>query len=348
MSFGLASDRAGVTRHERGVVLLQAVMLVFALFGIAAAVIDVGIARHAQLVMQGAADAAALDGMRYRDALGDEGRRERARDLVVAWFDDGFGEAGDEFGYGAGPQFELANGIGEIDASATFAVLEPYVPDLQLNLGNEEYGDLFAPSDAEFLVRLRRTPIDSPDAPFDRIAGVSSAGPPLPYLFGRGSLIGKEQRVAGITVRATAIATARPALALPSPGVATLPLLPIVIRVDRIAGTDVTAAASHVCSVPVRAGGMVGATCPRLPPLGVGFAAVSAMLDVERVVGFVIVQATSSGAQLTLTLLESRVEPHASASPRVVDCESGTYSLDDLLAANSEIPQPVLAAARTR
>jgi hypothetical protein len=348
MSFGLGSDRAGVARHERGVVLLQAVMLVFALFGIAAAVIDVGIARHAQLVMQGAADAAALDGMRYRDALGDEGRRERARDLVVAWFDDGFGEAGDELGHGAGPQVELTGGIGDFHASATFTVLEPYVPDLQLNLGNEEYGDLFAPSDAEFLVRLRRTPLDSPDAPFDRIAGVSSAGPPLPYLFGRGSLIGKEQRVAGITVRATAIATARPALALPPAAWATtsVPRLPLLIPRIAIAtgGAFDLAMVREIEQPQDRAGVFIafeGSTAPRTPT-GVGLSCVG--IDAPsgyRVAGFVIADLDAG------VLLPSSIEPHASASPRSL--AYGDYDVDALLAGMAGIESHcVLAAARAR
>ena len=47
------------------------------------------------------------------------------------------------------------------------------------------------------------------------VAGSSSTGPSIPYLFGRGSLIGAgsdTSRTDGITVRATAIANAQPAL----------------------------------------------------------------------------------------------------------------------------------------
>ena len=63
-----------------------------------------------------------------------------------------------------------------------------------------------------FLVRMRRTR----DAQgLDNLAGVSSAAAPLPVLFGSGSVIGPDSdtdptlRGEGITVRATAIASAR-------------------------------------------------------------------------------------------------------------------------------------------
>ncbi len=53
-----------------------------------------------------------------------------------------------------------------------------------------------------FLVRMRRT-----NEVFAPTSLVSSGGPPLPYLFGRGTLLDPETKARGITVRATAIAT---------------------------------------------------------------------------------------------------------------------------------------------
>lgn len=77
------------------------------------------------------------------------------------------------------------------------------------------------PTSRAFLARLRRTRLyDNGQAP-DAETGVSSAGPPVPYVFGRGGLASGgtpdpnalwNQREAGVTVRATAIADARPAL----------------------------------------------------------------------------------------------------------------------------------------
>ncbi len=83
------------------------------------------------------------------------------------------------------------------------------------------------PTANAFLVRLRRSVKPEPfqdTESLDRIPGVSSAGPTLPLLFGLGSLIQPQSdppgvRLTGITVRATAIADARPArgVGLPDP-----------------------------------------------------------------------------------------------------------------------------------
>jgi hypothetical protein len=63
-----------------------------------------------------------------------------------------------------------------------------------------------------FLVRMRRTPLWNVSGSLDDTPGVSSAGPPLPFLFGRGTSIHRQEGAAysprrdGITVRAAAIA----------------------------------------------------------------------------------------------------------------------------------------------
>jgi hypothetical protein len=70
-------------------------------------------------------------------------------------------------------------------------------------------------TDDAFLVRLRRT--NDPDG-LDQDADVSSRGEPLPLLFARASAIGGDASAAysvrrdGLTIRATAIASVRPAL----------------------------------------------------------------------------------------------------------------------------------------
>ena len=69
-------------------------------------------------------------------------------------------------------------------------------------------------SSQAFLVRMRRTPLWNVPGSWDDTPGVSSAGPTLPFLFGRGSTIYKDPtsayspRQQGLTVRATAIAAA--------------------------------------------------------------------------------------------------------------------------------------------
>ena len=77
-------------------------------------------------------------------------------------------------------------------------------------------GPIEGSSDLAFLVRLRRT---NDFNSVDNVDGVSTAGPTLPLLFGRGTTINARQpddtysiRDNGITVRATSIANARPAL----------------------------------------------------------------------------------------------------------------------------------------
>jgi hypothetical protein len=82
--------------------------------------------------------------------------------------------------------------------------------------------DFTTPEDRDnaFLVRMRRT---NNFGGLDRVDEVSSHGPPIPYLFGRGAFFpagspnradGYSPRHHGMTVRATAIADARPVLSV--------------------------------------------------------------------------------------------------------------------------------------
>ena len=61
------SRRRGPKRD--GYVLVLVVMLLFGIFAMAALVIDIGFARHAQRQMQTAVDSAALEGLRFRDQV---------------------------------------------------------------------------------------------------------------------------------------------------------------------------------------------------------------------------------------------------------------------------------------
>ncbi|MBV9122026.1 MAG: hypothetical protein JO112_01540, partial [Planctomycetes bacterium] len=94
-----------------------------------------------------------------------------------------------------------------------------------------------SPKADAFLVRLRRT---NDLQGLDNIPGVSSNGQPLPYLFGRGSLLNPEAKARGITVRATAIAQARPAVSVGVPFAELNPPLPGVtpFGLDRLALWD--------------------------------------------------------------------------------------------------------------
>ncbi|MEQ8764919.1 MAG: pilus assembly protein TadG-related protein [Planctomycetota bacterium] len=246
-------------RTEGGVVLVMFVLMSFAFLSMAALVIDVGHTILARSQMQAAAESAALDGLSNGaadPALTDIGRAEAA--LTVARH---FGEH-DGIEYSAGPNIEFEDGI-ELDGTRFRAsqlidaeTIGPYEPTpLQLNLPNLAFGDMvvgqyfdridgertqhvehsnytrddFEPesllpaptTDSALLVRMRRTGNLNID-------GISSSGPYVPFLFGRGGLMSVEdtgdqapnpgaladRRFRGTAVRATAIASLEPAMHL--------------------------------------------------------------------------------------------------------------------------------------
>jgi hypothetical protein len=188
--------------------------------------------------MQNAADAAALEGLRNRDATpttttcnptADPNLTGRCAAQTL----------GDEMN--AGPTVEMTAGIGgSIGASQIITSAGPVTPPmLQTNATNEQYGDMvsgtYCPQSQpsveyddysrndfnstcpsvdpppSFLVRLRRT--NNPQN-LDDVAGVSKNYGTIPFLFGLGTTI---PRPNGVTVRATAIANAYPALRVGAP-----------------------------------------------------------------------------------------------------------------------------------
>lgn len=171
------------------------------------------------------------------------------------------------FQLGAGPELVLSGGISDLNASQLITLPDQrtYLPSLQPNLTNQVHGDMvagtftplglaapgvedaayerndFTPSDQAgsstanaFLVRLRRT---NDFGGLDNEPGVSSFGTALPLLLGHGSTITFDPsnpnpnnysvRQHGFTVRATALADARPAMrvGLPQAATATAPPL---------------------------------------------------------------------------------------------------------------------------
>lgn len=270
--------------QRRGYVLVFFAMLSFGLMGLAALVIDIGFVRLTQRQMQTAADAAALEGMRFRDDPSvvenarDAARRQRASDVVAWTFDDDLNpdngddgafydsaypnpHAGDPYDvagrFGAGPVLKFTDGAGPAELAARQFINSPenqnsnsnigsypavpfYKPRLSLNLANALNGDMVAgeflhsdeksqefndyqrndfettgdtAGDSAFLVRLRRT---NDFQGLDNQEDVSSSGPPIPLLFGRGSLVsfldpaeGYSPRHHGMTARATSIAAVR-------------------------------------------------------------------------------------------------------------------------------------------
>ena len=252
---GLARGGAHVApRARRGAVLIFFTFFFLAFFGLFAVVVDLGIARATQLQMQTSADAAALEGLLGRDAQVEDPdltRRTSASLFASLVFDEDLDRTTgpDRFRLGAG--LVLDTGVGGVNdpAGGVLVAGAPWVPSLELNAAtNARSGDLVAgtytPFDAgdparvdwhaeaadysrpdfapgvggdAFLARLRRT---RESEPLDRVPGVSSAGPTLPYLFGLGSGALStpdpsvyDPRRDGITVRAAAIAASRPVTA---------------------------------------------------------------------------------------------------------------------------------------
>lgn len=238
------------TRPARagGAIAIQFALLAFAFFAIAAVVIDVRLASLAQQQMQAAADVAALEGLRQKGISPGTSQRTVASDTVRRFFDDDLRPAnGDPMQYGAGPLVTLTGGHAGSNGSAQLTASGVYDPVLELNAANAPWGDIvlgshdaadtahledadytrsdFAPtSDAAasaVLVRVRRT---ANATGLDRIAGVSSSGPPLPFLFGLASTMhaapgsAYDPRTRGLSVQAASIAATRRAIEVSGPG----------------------------------------------------------------------------------------------------------------------------------
>ena len=138
--------------------LVQIALIAFALSGLLSLAIDIGYARLSQSQMQNAADSAALEGLRQRDAVRNPANgnpiayasdcvRRAAANRMVHWtFDDDFDYAsGDpDYQFGGGPVLGLDDGVTNLHALQTVTVPDPHVykPDLQMNQQNAVYGDM--------------------------------------------------------------------------------------------------------------------------------------------------------------------------------------------------------------
>ena len=138
--------------------LVQVALIAFALSGMLALAVDIGFARLSQSQMQNAADSAALEGLRKRDAVRNPANgnpiafasdctRRAAANHIARWtFDDDFDPAsGDvDYQFGAGPVLDVTEGVTSVHALQTISVPDPrvYKPDLQLNQQNQVYGDM--------------------------------------------------------------------------------------------------------------------------------------------------------------------------------------------------------------
>ena len=252
---------------RRGSIMTLFAVLLFALLPLMALIIHTGFVTLTRRQMQTAVNTAAKEGLRIQFS---GGSRSDVSELLSLVFDDDLDTAADsqDMTLGAGPDITLTDGIA-INGSnfrasrqisgANLGVYTPSPPNqLQTNLGDETHGDMVAGDYDEteldhtedpdysrndfnpgvnidaFLVRMRRTN-DLDGRPPSETDGIASAGPPIPFLFGRGgstlavydasapdpnnpdpaALLNRRER--GTIVRATAIAQARPVRSVVSP-----------------------------------------------------------------------------------------------------------------------------------
>ncbi len=238
---------------QQGAILVGVAACLLGVFALLAAVIEIGAARAAQSKLQGALDSAAREGLRARDlgpAPSESQRREVARAMVRVSFDADLDLSTEDTSLviGAGSIIPIADfagigGAGGFDANS----ISTYQPDPATNLDNEIFGDMvagtyfpnwpvvenalyertdFLPSTAaasplsrSFLIRGRRT---TNSLGLDSVPDVSTSAPPLAFLFGLGTSLQPindsgnvyDPRRDGLSIRATAIADAFPALAV--------------------------------------------------------------------------------------------------------------------------------------
>lgn len=236
-------------RRQSGSVLVIFALSLLIIFALAALTIDMAIMRLSQRQMQTASDSAAVVGLSLRDTSLD--RRVAAREQVSFVFDDDFNTASDAFQFGAGPTYNRTSILGFGLDGGTINSTSVYDPVLQANAANAAHGDMLSgdyvfgqrhdegynvlnpyerddfPSGFDelasptppnsFLVRVRRTRNTSG---LDSQAGVSSSGPAIPLVFGRGTAIARaagssfDPRNDGFSFVSTSIADAQPTLAL--------------------------------------------------------------------------------------------------------------------------------------
>jgi carbonic anhydrase/acetyltransferase-like protein (isoleucine patch superfamily) len=140
-------------------VLAQFALIVVAILGVMALVIDLGSVTLSRVLMQNAADSAVLEGLRERDrgmnpevhadAFRDDCVRRNAARNVVSWtFDDNFDLGSDDLQLGAGGEIPFTDtGISDpaLNASQHFDLANPgvYKPALERNQPtNAEHGDI--------------------------------------------------------------------------------------------------------------------------------------------------------------------------------------------------------------
>lgn len=326
-----------VTHSRRGgYVLVLFALAAVIVFGFAALVIDLGFARLTQAQMNSAVDTAALEGLRFRDSLTDEERRQAASDMAALVFDDDLDPTnGDSLNFGAGPLVNFSDGIALPDtdfrAAETMSIpdVPVYDPILQVNSGNDPAGDMVAGNydydptllhieqpdysrddfnptavtDANaFLVRMRRT-----NESIDPGLGVGSNAPPIPFLFGRGTVADPDTKAIGIPIRSTSISDATPAMSVGRARPAGLEIpgaLPFVLR--RSQWNALADGVSPLVTVMATGEISVSGVIPDPTSEGEGFVATATGDSVSRTLGdFVSIKSADVDTFVTQMLASS-------------------------------------------
>ncbi|TWT34613.1 TadE/TadG family type IV pilus assembly protein [Blastopirellula retiformator] len=190
-------------KNRGGYTLVLFVLLLWAMFGLAALVIDFGLARVTQQRMQDATDAAALEGLRYAESA--QGK-EKAQSIATANFLHEIGESVPEYNQA---EIVFSGGLGGEDLLASQLIEDPtgrrWVPYPRTN---DSSADLYYNDEkTEFtahLIRDGQTPTDA-----------NNFGPRSPYLFARAS-VRPSEGVIGIPLRSESQATLQPVTTLAS------------------------------------------------------------------------------------------------------------------------------------
>ncbi len=237
-------------------------MLLFSIMAMAAIVIDIGFARLAQLQMQSAADSAAIEGLRSGNGA--------ASEIVGLIFDDDLDTSSDHRQFGAGPVVDFTGDVDDPSLAASQDLSIPtnrsYKPTMQVGTSTPGL----------FRVKLQR------GGDLDADANLFAVGPPVPYLFARGSFLSRELIRNGITVRAEAISRYEPVVCVGN-AVAGLPgRLDLAVSIndwDSSVGSNLFVYAQPVIGFPI---GNSQSSINTVP----GFLAIFDPAANDRVIGF--------------------------------------------------------------
>ncbi|UBM37029.1 Tad domain-containing protein [Bremerella sp. TYQ1] len=199
-------------RQRQGYVLVLFAMLLWIVLGMAALVIDLGLARVHFRQMQSATDTAAIAGL--REELTGDSNRDKPRWLAAQTFHPNIDQNFESY---ATQQSVLSINN---DLPPSGGVVEDprgkrWIPNLASNAENVPNGDLeYSETERTFIARIRRSAV----APVD---GVRNDSMPQPYLFGRATIRTpsrpSEAIYRGICLRSASIASITPALAMGPP-----------------------------------------------------------------------------------------------------------------------------------